>query len=208
SEAARAFALLTGGPPKTGGLGWWWHTPEDTVDKIDPDFLVRDAKIYTQIITHLCTTPVLPYDYAAVADEFARILGDIQTKAGSHFDLNPVQEKVRRLKELCVTLNRVKERIGKEGTVEQCRRLNKTLMALGRHLIPVNYTSVGPFDHDLATRVEPIPALQPATQLASLDPESNEYRFLRTRLVRERNKVAHALSLACTEIENTLTALG
>jgi hypothetical protein len=207
SEAARAFALLTGGPPKTGGLGWWWHTPDDTVDKIDPVLLVRDAKVYVQIITHLCTSAILPYNYAAVADEFARILSDIQSKAGTHFDLGPVLGKVKRFKELSTQLNREKARVSAQGTAEQCLRVNKALMALGRHLIPVNYTSVGLFDHDLATRVDPIPGLQPAAKLASLTPESNEYKFLRTALVRERNKVAHALALACREVENVLAML-
>ncbi len=207
SDAARSFALLTGGPPKTGGLGWWWHTPEDTIDKIDPEFLLRDAKIYVQILTRLCTRPVLPYNYVAVAEEFSWILTDIQTKAGDHFPLTPLLEKVQRLKGLSETLQQEKERINTQGTPEQCLRVNKALMALGRHLIPVNYTSVGPFDHDLATRVDPIPGLQPAAKLTSLSPESNEYKFLRTALVRGRNKVAYALTCACTEIENLLATI-
>ena len=39
SPTSKAHAHLFGG----GGLGWWWHTPEDTLDKIDPAFFKRDA---------------------------------------------------------------------------------------------------------------------------------------------------------------------
>ena len=28
-----------GGPRTSGGLGWWWHTTDDTLDKIDRETL-------------------------------------------------------------------------------------------------------------------------------------------------------------------------
>src|SRR5690554_2946260 len=34
--ASKAFASMFGGG-RTGGFGWWWHTVEDTIDKLDPD---------------------------------------------------------------------------------------------------------------------------------------------------------------------------
>ena len=41
-----------------------------------------------------------------------------------------------------------------------------------------------------------LPVLDGARELAQLDPGSNEYGFLKTQLVRERNKVLHALDQA------------
>jgi hypothetical protein len=26
--------------------GWWWHTPEDTRDKVDLDILVEETALY------------------------------------------------------------------------------------------------------------------------------------------------------------------
>ncbi len=70
------------------------------------------------------------------------------------------------------------------------------LIELGRLLIPVNYTRNGPFEHDLALGSSPLPGLADAATLGQLDPGSNEARFLRTGLERERNRVEHALRAA------------
>jgi hypothetical protein len=74
-------------------------------------------------------------------------------------------------------------------------------MALSRILNPVLYTVEGPYDHDPALQVPMLPGLQGVTRLASLDPDSDEYGFLRTRLVRERNRVADALASAAEHVE-------
>ncbi|MGH7318217.1 MAG: M28 family peptidase, partial [Candidatus Rokuibacteriota bacterium] len=42
TELSRAMERLFG----TAGFPWWWHTREDTVDKIDPQILVLDTKVY------------------------------------------------------------------------------------------------------------------------------------------------------------------
>jgi hypothetical protein len=69
-------------------------------------------------------------------------------------------------------------------------------MRLCRTLIPVNYTRLGPFEHDLALSTKPVPGLADAGRLAALDPGDDDYYFLRTKLVRERNRVEHALKTA------------
>ena len=52
-----------------GGLGWWWHTPDDTLDKIDGANFVRDTQVYLLTCWRLCTLPVLPFDYTETANE-------------------------------------------------------------------------------------------------------------------------------------------
>ncbi|MDP9472530.1 MAG: hypothetical protein M3Q71_17995 [Chloroflexota bacterium] len=70
---------------------------------------------------------------------------------------------------------------------------NRRTMALCRLLIPVNYTRSGPFGQDLALAAPPLPGLADAGRLATLPPGGNDVHFLRTKLVRERNRVEHAL---------------
>ena len=50
-------------------LGWWHHTIENTLDKVDWDALPLHLRVYGAYLWDLCTAPVLPLDYAAVADE-------------------------------------------------------------------------------------------------------------------------------------------
>ena len=85
--------------------------------------------------------------------------------------------------------------------------VNDVIKKLGRILIPINYTKTGQFDHDLAIPIPPIPVLSDVEKLGKLDPMSDEYRFLYTRLRREYNKVAHALSQAEKLVSKTLEEL-
>ena len=48
-------------------LGWWWHTPHDLIDRIDPSNLNRDTRIVLHIIAAPSHRSVLPLDYAAYA---------------------------------------------------------------------------------------------------------------------------------------------
>ncbi|MEJ8304838.1 M28 family peptidase [Saccharibacillus sacchari] len=46
-----------------GWFGWWWHTTEDTLDKIDPANLERDARIYVAAAHRAINAPLLPLDH-------------------------------------------------------------------------------------------------------------------------------------------------
>lgn len=59
--AAKSFAELMGNG-KTGGFGWWWHSSEDTIDKIDPAKLARDCKIYLLAVYRACSDEFLPIE--------------------------------------------------------------------------------------------------------------------------------------------------
>ena len=208
SAAGTALAKLSGGPA-SGGLGWWWHTTEDTIDKIDRDNLARDARIYARALWRWCTAPVLPLDYRVTAGELRDTLRQIQRAAGDDFDLAPALAAVDRFGAAAEALHAAGGRLtaaldGARGTRRQrdaAEAINAALMRAGRALIPVNYTLTGPFDHDRALPVAPIPSLQPAAGLRDLAPGSLERHALETRLVRERNKVVYAVESAAEAFE-------
>ena len=177
---------ISGGASLAGGLGWWWHTPEDLPDKIDPDLLVRDASIYVLILSRLCSLPVLPLDYRPTVGDMTNRVASLQEAAGDHFSLDPLPEL---LKELAAKLDAFYDDIDTLADEGESDVVNTSLMALGRALIPVDYTATGLFDHDLAVPTSPLPGLAAAAELPGLDPESGDYHYLVTRLVRERNRV-------------------
>jgi hypothetical protein len=187
SETGAAMAQLLGAGTRGGGLGWWWHTTEDTLDKIDPDNLVRDVQVYVETLWRLCTLPRLPFDYAAAADEMAQTLQKYHEAAGGRLDLQRTRSLARELGEEL-----------RGGVLDRLddARANRLMIDLGHLLIPVNYTKSGPFEHDLALGTQPLPGLAEAVQLGQLGPDTSESRFLRTRLERERDRVEHALRSA------------
>ncbi|MFZ0215468.1 MAG: M28 family peptidase, partial [Candidatus Dormiibacterota bacterium] len=59
-----------------GGSGgaWWWHSPEDTLDKADVTVLVEDVEIYLAMTARMCTPALIPYDFRPVARDFLQCL--------------------------------------------------------------------------------------------------------------------------------------
>ena len=198
---------ISGGGGAGGGLGWWWHTPDDLVDKIDPDYLKRDATIYTLILSRLCSTPILPFRYSEVVDDLRAMMTGIQEKSGSNLDFAPVVEQIDALAKAVDELDGRLSALRENASDQQIAALNRGMMQIGRALIPVDYTRTGQFDHDLAVPTQALPALQPAVRLTGMDANSADYQYLRTRLVRERNRVVYGLKQAVKAANETLSAL-
>jgi hypothetical protein len=187
SEMFKAMASLLGGGAKGGGLGWWWHTTEDTLDKIDDDLLVRDAGIYAETMWRLCTVDRMPLDYAALADEIGAAVDGYIAAANGSIDLSGTRQLATDLAARIRATNL---------SAADPARANRLLMDLGRLLVPVNFTEHGPFEQDLALGTQPVPGLREVAQLGTLDAGSDDFRFLRTRLVRQQNRIEHAMRAA------------
>jgi Peptidase family M28 len=190
TELSRAMERLVG----SAGFPWWWHTKDDTVDKIDADVLVLDTKVYLASALRWLNAPVLPLDHARAAQALIAELEALQAAAGARFDLAPVLEAARALGE---RLPRVSALVAAapEGAREP---LNRGLMRLSRVLVPLAYTTGDRFTHDLALPIPPLAGLQRARELATLDPQADAYKFAVAALVRERNRAVHALDSAAS----------
>ncbi len=186
-----AFGKLIGGK-----MPWWWHTSEDTLDKVDLDVLVKDTQIYVSALWRLCTEPLLPLDFRPVAADIQRTLAAWQETAGAHLDLTECVERAGDLRERVTLLVQRRLEVVRRGDLDQINLLNERMKALSRALIPITYTAVGQFDHDPAWGLPHIPLLADMPKLAELDPGSDEYHFLRTQLLRNRNSVSFALRQA------------
>src|SRR5262249_33150382 len=185
TELSRAMERLVG----SAGFPWWWHTKDDTVDKIDPHVLVLDTKVYLASALRWLNAPVLPLDHTRAAQSLLTELETLQAAAESRFDLAPALTAARDLVE---RLQRVASAIARvpDGHVESA---NRTLMRLSRLLVPLAYTTGDRFTHDLALPIPPLAGLQGARGLATLDPDGDAFKFGRAALVRERNRAVHAL---------------
>jgi hypothetical protein len=199
---------ISSGAGRSGGLGSWWHIPDDTVDKIDPAYLTRDTSIYALLLYRLCTADVLPFDYAAVARDLRSVVRDLQADCGGQFDLGPLAAQLTALDAAIRQLGDRIAAIRKAGVDDgRAELINRCLVRLGRALIPVDYTRSGRFDQDLAVPTHPLPGLHPAAQLGRLTPGTDECEFLRTRLLRERNRAVFAVREAQRAVEETLGSL-
>ena len=87
--------ISAAGPKRQGANPWFWHTKDDTLDKIDPENLLTDARIYCAAIWRLCTQEVLPFDYAATAREIVTALESYQDQLEDAFDLSGLSRQPR-----------------------------------------------------------------------------------------------------------------
>lgn len=197
-----ASAAVFGADKRAGhGTGWWWHTPFDTLDKIDETILVRDTRIYVHCIWRLLTDAILPLDYAAHAVYLKAELDVLKGLLGGRFDLSGLFERVAHLEARATHLN---DHIRKAGGAEAVDRINRCLIEVSRHIVPVDYTEGDRFDHDAALPQAAYPALQPLRDLARLKPDTAEAKFLGAGMKRACNRVSWALREANNSIARCL----
>ncbi len=207
-ESAGDVAELLGGPgAKGGGVGWWWHTTEDTVDKLDPDLLLRDTRIYAAVAYRLLSDSILTLDLRASAKEFEGHLLAWREKVGERFDLSSVVSKAEEVADLASTFQ---NRLG--GTAglaepETIRAINETIRRAASELVRLNYARSDHFNQDPALGQPPVPLLAPVDDLLSTDEGSDAAHELLTLLVRRRNRVLHELSEAKKILESGLDLL-
>lgn len=186
------FGALSEQPPSPvkmrNALGWWWHTPEDTIDKVDPDFLVRDTQVFAHVVSRLLTDAVLPIDYAAHAAALGAELAKIEASLAGRFDIAALRAAAARLEALAAA--------GGDPAP-----LNAAIMRAGRALVPADYTKGDRFTHDPATPLPAWPVLQPIRDLAATAPGGDSERFATVAAMRARNRMGHALREAIAAFE-------
>lgn len=174
-----------------GGCGGspTWHTPDDGPAVADLDVLRRDLRIYLTTILRVANTPLHPFDYGATMAEIAAAVGRYQEAADGDVDLDPIVEDLRALRADWGRWRNDAEQMMREapGDAALRRRLNATIRRLARVLVPLNYARGERFDHDPAVKLPAVPRLEAAALLAGAPAAMRP--FVRTALVRERNKV-------------------
>lgn len=205
ASAGDVAALLGGPGAKGGGVGWWWHTTEDTPDKLDPELLARDTRVYAVVAHRFLSEVVLPLDVRGSADELLGHLRDWSEKAQDRFDLSSVVSRAEEVAGLAAQFQEQLESARANNTSNASRELNEAVRRVELGLVRLNYAQSDPFDHDPAVGQPPVPLLTPVDQLLLTDRESDEGREIATLLVRRRNRVMHELAQVAENLRKSLT---
>ena len=176
------------------GGGYWWHSPEDTLDKADATILAKDVEVYVTIALRMVTPEVIPYNFVASAQDFIDYLTSYQEQAGDHLDLSLLLATAERYKAAAQQLA--------EATPVDVALHNEGLKRLTRIVNPALFTVNGPYEADPALQLPVLPGLAPVRQLVGLETGSDAYGFLRTKLVRQRNRIHDALLQAVVLAES------
>jgi N-acetylated-alpha-linked acidic dipeptidase len=175
-----------------------WHTPEDLLDIADLTVLRADLQVYLTTIIRTVNAPLYPFDYAAAIDEMTAAVRQYHAAAAGAVDLQPVLDDLDALRAAYVRWRADAEGQSLSASSEERRRLNATLRRIARHLVPLGYARGERFDHDPAIKFGAVPRLEAATRLAAAAADLKP--FIRTGLLRERNKVRAILRAAQREL--------
>lgn len=195
-------------------LGWWHHSIENTIDKMDWGYMQDHIRVYAAWLWELCTAVVLPYEYTPVADAFIERLDGFGA-AGEAAGLGTAAAVARDFRAATVRLDeaarawRARYAAG-HADEGPAGLLNACMKRLSRGLIPLASTAKGTYGQDVygyTPQGTMIPSLYDVPALGRL-PDGEARWMLETKLVRERNRVADALGDGRALIDATLRDLG
>lgn len=198
---------------------WWWHTPEDTRDKVDAGVLKTDTDLYASALARLLAAPLYPVDLKGPVERLGTLLEERQETAGPHLDMGEALARQKRLLSVIRELEGVlaemaePEEGGPEpepgappesgedpgfgssagGSQPLNPELDLALVAILRPLHRVLYTLQGPYHPDPALSPGPLPGLNPVDMLAENDPATDRHQFARTTLLRELPRILEAM---------------
>ncbi len=170
-----------------GGHSDAWHLTTDTLDKADPDVLVRDIRVYAVALTRLLRAETVPLDLRATIDNHRATLAAYDD--ASAFDLSPVRTAAATAESAIESLYAAVE----ADEIEPATA-NAAIRTAASALVRVNFTTDGPFEHDPAYDRPPYPGLQPATTLSALDDDERNRQVVELR--RQRNRAVALLEQA------------
>lgn len=190
------------------GGGWWWHTTKATMEHGDVEVMEMDVRAELNYIFMMINCPVLPMNFTTYAEHCQKILEDLQKKGevvSEHFNLYPV---IQRVKEFRALSSKLEDAIktSSRTDLELNEKYNHCLMWVSRHINLVAHSNAGPTEQiSMETfGATPFPRIQEIMNLAKIHPNSDEFQFLRTKLLRQRNLVEDAFLLANELIKRTI----
>ena len=193
--------------------GWWHHSIECTMDKVDWDWMQPHMRVYAAWLWELCTAPVLPFNYVPVAEQVIARLQELE-KAGASVALDGVLATARALAAAAQKFDAAADavRAGFEagkGSEQKALLLNRAMKRISRLVVPLMSSAIGKYGHDVygyTPQTTMIPALYDIARLSKM-PEGEERWMLQTKVVRDRNRVADTLSDAIGIIDDALARL-
>ncbi len=178
---------------------WWWHTPDDTYDKIDFDVLEVDTELYVRAISEFVAGRALPVDVSRELDALAEALREREEQSHGALDLSEARRRVGFLDGMWSYA------FERAESAPPDRAQDLAVLRVLRPLHRIMFVPGSDHHPDPGIYSGPLPGFEPARILADEDPASDRYRFAMAQLVRERNRVLEALDEAIQAAEELIT---
>lgn len=191
-------------------LGWWYHSWNDTLDKVDRSVLEEDLRTYAAYAYTLADSLLLPFNFGPVVDDIMERLHELETRSPGRFNLQTLMNVCDEAREAVGTIEKISANICSQSGADEAEMLNTTIMKVSRFLSHAIYTVAGRYDHDsygLTALDSRLPALYLMEDYSERNPDSDAAKLVWTRIIRERNRLSDALEAALDEMRKCVSML-
>ena len=189
------FGILSCQPTETVGvrnaLGWWWHTPYDKIERINPAFLLRDTQIYAHALGYLVSDLYLPLNIAAQVADLLSNIAEIQLSSECDLSLSALHTEVEGLYKEMVSFQEQQLE-----SPEAYLKRDRTLMLVSRQLVPLDYTYGDQHSHDPALPLPKWPSLEAIRNLAGETRSADALRLRQGLATRSLNRLLSNVQIA------------
>jgi aminopeptidase YwaD len=162
---------------------YWWHTEDDTYDKIDLPVLLKDTKVMCALALGLLTQSQLPVDvpgYFGLWDQYLK-----------HLEENPEQrDGIREIRELLAKVQKL------------CAGNERAAVSAGGVLNRLFHSSGSQYEQDTAFAYGPLHLLGASGRLKQGESLAEWHLFYHTTFVRQRNRMVTELKRLLKQLEN------
>ena len=174
---------------------FWWHTKEDTIDKIDEMIVLRDAKVVAKLAAIFTNMERLPAKMTDFVDVMEKRLYVIQNALHEDFDLTKAFAFVECLKK------KISEY---EEALDNRKDTDDAIIGIAGEMVRITYTASSQYHQDLAVEGPMFPALSEAMGLTPDNTEADYYLAVKTRFVRQRNRLCGQITKIIMDCDNQM----
>ncbi len=173
------------------GIFYWWHTAEDTLDKVDWDVLYRDHCVISRLACEFAASERLPFNLDSFLTQIEERLGQLKADLHSTFSLEPVLSCLPAIRACAARLT---EAYAVDVGLEQL------MVSFAGELARLVYTSSSPYEQSPADDRAQLPGLSRALGCTPENCTEEYFHALGTDFLRQRNRVVgqlHRLAERC-----------
>jgi len=158
----------------------WWHTKQDTLDKVDPDIVLRDIKVTSKLAAIFATVNPLPADLSGFVNLMETRLKTIETALCADFDLSPLYPYISQMRSAIISL---------EKAMKNHSNTDDIIIRVGGEMTRLIYTYSSRYHHDHAVEQQLFPKISIAMGKNIGNMRADHYLALKTTFVRQRNRL-------------------
>ena len=184
---------------------YWWHTIEDTFDKIDFDGLIRDGKVVRSLLEGLLTAKALPADFEDYFRTWNQYLEPLKASEEHRAAVEEIQALLRAVVTKCHELEQIGTEQGNlESLSDSCMDTqgiskahwidhNRLCRLVGGTFSRLMHSSGSAYEQDTSFAYGPLQLLAASAKATAQNSPADWHLFYHTTFIRQRNRMVTEL---------------